>query len=48
MQGGTQYAAQEVSFPVRRADDLEQGCGSLFERSMTPVTRLLDSLGTLY
>jgi hypothetical protein len=34
-----------VSFPVRRAEDLETGCGALFERSMVPVQRLLDSLG---
>lgn len=42
---GAAYAPKSVSFMVRREEDLEQGCGALFERSMLPVQRLLDTLG---
>jgi len=35
---------QQVSFPVYRETDFEQGCRGLFDRGMLPVTRLLESL----
>lgn len=40
-----QYASPTVSFPITRITDLEQGCSAIFDRSMVPVQRLLDSLG---
>ena len=38
---------EEVKFPVSRIVDLEQGCSALFERSLLPIQRLLDTLGEL-
>ena len=40
-----QYASPTVTFPISRSTDLEQGCSAIFDRSMVPVQRLLDSLG---
>lgn len=39
-----QGALIEVRFDVTR-QDFEQGCATLFERALAPVTRLLGDLG---
>mmetsp|Transcript_1538 Transcript_1538/g.3304 ORF Transcript_1538/g.3304 Transcript_1538/m.3304 type:complete len:438 (+) Transcript_1538:86-1399(+) len=41
---GVTYTGPAVSFTVSREQDLQTGCSALFERSMLPVQRLLDSL----
>ena len=40
----TQGSIEEVHFEITRSD-FEQGCSTLFERSLAPVSRLLSDLG---
>ena len=40
----TQGSIEEVHFEITRLD-FEQGCSTLFERSLAPVSRLLSDLG---
>lgn len=44
LQGQRHSALTEVRFDVTR-QDFEQGCATLFERALAPVTRLLGDLG---